>query len=158
MTDIDREIRRLRMGNLSNESVIDEIIELRQKLEYGLERISLIESFLGIQKNDKQKTKKNTRFSGPLAEVLDIILVEKNDEVPFGYESLLIVIRPDYGKMIYMQVDDLKDFCNRIKDLPINENIPFPEYITTKKYGEKNINGEWELKEITVNEAEDETE
>jgi len=148
---IDDEIRRIRMGNVTNDTIIAELGEMRRYFENALDRISTFEAFLGInQKTDKVKIKKITKPTSGTKEILNIILVEKDDDVPDNYESILLITDENYGDLVFIENDNLQDLC---KEIIFNQNgvvLNLPDVITTSKYAILNGTGEWELREKEV--------
>ena len=136
------------MANMTMESVAKEIQEIRRKLELSLERVTLIESFIGIGKSiDKSKLKKASKFMGLSKDIINIILVEPDDDVPVNHESILVVIEPTYGELLYIHVDLLEAFCRDILMSPEGNRLPFPDLIISNKYATLNGSGEWEIHE-----------
>lgn len=145
---LEDEINRIRAGNLNNGTLASEIADIRRKLEEGLERISIIENNLGISKHsEKIKIKKLNKTDVSTKEIFDIILVQNDDVVPDGYESVLIITEQGHGDLIYINRDILLELCKEILINQVGQELSFPEYISTGKYAILNSNGEWELKE-----------
>lgn len=147
------------ISKMNKESILQELSELRKKFETSLERISIIESFLGVSKttptkSEKPKPKRNEKYSiSKNEDINNIILIEKDDDVPEGYECIIVVCNENKGEIILIRTEDLKELCKNIIINPIGQNIQFPPYKPTNKHATLNDNGEWEmetLEEISV--------
>lgn len=148
MSFLEREILRsgddidLLISKGDTKTITKEVSEIRKKLEQALERITNIEISLGI---DRTKIRKVTKSSLDQRCILNMILVEKDDDVPDDCQSLLVITEEKNGELIYIKTDDLAELCKHILMYPIGHKLDFPDYISTTKYAILNDNGDWEL-------------
>lgn len=143
-------IRKIRSGAITNEMIIDELRQMKI-------RITELESMLGCGKTiDKSKTKKQLKTSGLLKNVINIILVQPDDDIPDGYESILVIFEENYGELINIRTEEIERLCEEILMSPDGKEVFFPEYITTSNYAILNGDGDWEIKKREIIETQEE--
>ncbi len=156
MSFVEKEIALLRQRNevfkqkevrnrMSNDSIINELSDLRKKLENSLERISQIESFLGVS-NLKARSKRLKKYTIDRTDsISNIILIEKDDDVPDDSQTIIVINEENRGEIIIVKTILLQELCRNILVGSVGETISFPSYQSTGRYAVQNDDGDWEL-------------
>ncbi len=131
------------MTPITNEMIFDELCKMKN-------RISELEAMLGCNKISEKSKKKLTKPIGLSKDVLNIILVEPDDDIPRGYDSLLVILDEGYGELINILTNELERFCEDILKGSEGDKIVFPEYTMTNKYAILNGEGDWEIQQREV--------
>ncbi len=119
----------------NNADFIEEIRSIKLKLETALARIKQIELSLNIPNNDideKIKQRKINPYNNK-KEILNIILVDNDEDVPIGYCSLLVVTSETEGELLTVDKDDLKNFCINILTAKNGSEINILDHEKTNK-------------------------
>jgi len=133
---------------------LEELHGMKMKFEQTIEdmrrsinRIEEIEQQLGVSREEiRQKVKKSvSKDDFNLKQVVDFKLVENDDDVPEGSETVLMDFGNGLGDIIIMKREDLKELCSGILLQPINSTIEVSNFTNTERSGVFN-DGEWYLR------------
>jgi len=153
---VDREIYSFRNSKkLSKDDIVSEFKELRKiissninSLEKALKRIDTLEesiSSLEIEKSKQKKSLRNDSIGNK--EIIDIILIKKDADVPPDHENVLLITDEKMGISVYIPTDELLHICNEILTTSVGTKISTNKCIKTGKYSVLNENNEWILME-----------
>ena len=133
---------------------VDELNALKRKFERAIEemresikRIEEIEHHLGIGSDEiVPKVKKTLRADEvDIKTVVDFKLVENDEDVPSGFETILMDFGDGFGDIILMSRNDLEELCRNILYQSVNSTIEVSNFTSTERTGVFN-NGEWYLR------------
>lgn len=152
---IDQEISSYRDSKkLSKDEIMTEFKELRKLissnmgfLEKALKKIDILEMSINLLDQDKLKKKSVRNDKIGNKNIIDIILIKKDVDVPADYENVLLITEENMGLSVFMPTEEVLRICNEILETPDGTKIYTNNCIETGKYGVLNDSGDWILME-----------